>query len=63
MQVGSTVYDFVIGYDDSAGKKYLGDWDDFVIGVSAVPEPETYAMFMIGLGLIGFSVRSQKRSF
>ncbi|MBY0475573.1 MAG: PEP-CTERM sorting domain-containing protein [Nitrosomonas sp.] len=63
MQVGSAVYDFVIGYDDSAGKKYLGDWDDFVIGVSAVPEPETYAMLMIGLGLIGFSVRSQKRSF
>lgn len=61
MQIGSAVYDFVIGYDDSAGKKYLGDWDDFVIGVSAVPEPETYAMLMIGLGLIGFSVRSQKR--
>lgn len=62
MQVGSTVYDFVIGYNDSAGQKYLGDWDDFVIGVSAVPEPETYAMLLIGLGLIGFSLRNQRRS-
>ena len=61
MQVGSTVYDFVIGYNDSAGQKYLGDWDDFVIGVSAVPEPETYAMLLVGLGLIGFSLRNQRR--
>lgn len=62
MQVGSTVYDFVIGYNDSAGQKYLGDWDDFVIGVSAVPEPETYAMLLVGLGLIGFLLRNQSRS-
>lgn len=28
--------------------------------VSAVPEPETYAMLLAGLGLIGFSVRRRK---
>jgi hypothetical protein len=28
--------------------------------VSAVPEPETYAMLLIGLGLIGFSARRRK---
>lgn len=28
--------------------------------VSSVPEPETYAMMLIGLGLIGFSIRKQK---
>jgi len=28
--------------------------------VSAVPEPETYAMLLIGLGLIGFTLRNQK---
>ena len=60
MLVGSTTYQYVIGYNDSAGKKHLGDWDDFVIGVSAVPEPETYAMMLIGLCLIGFSIRKQK---
>lgn len=39
--------------------------DQFYISsmtVSAVPEPETYAMLLAGLGLIGFSLRSQKRS-
>ncbi|MBX3616286.1 PEP-CTERM sorting domain-containing protein [Nitrosomonas sp.] len=59
MLVGSVVYDYVLGYNDSAGSKKLGDWDDFVIGVSAVPEPETYAMLIIGVGLIGFSLRKQ----
>lgn len=28
-----------------------------VLGVSAVPEPETYAMFLAGLGLMGFMSR------
>ena len=60
MLIGTTTYQYVIGYNDSAGKKNLGDWDDFVIGVSAVPEPETYAMMLIGLCLIGFSIRKQK---
>ena len=60
MLVGSTIYQYVLGYNDSAGSSHLGDWDDFVIGVSAVPEPETYAMMLVGLGLIGFSIRKQK---
>lgn len=29
---------------------------------SPVPEPETYAMILAGLGLIGFSVRRRNRS-
>ncbi|NBQ69648.1 MAG: PEP-CTERM sorting domain-containing protein [Nitrosomonadaceae bacterium] len=28
--------------------------------VSAVTEPETYAMLLIGLGLVSFSLRSKK---
>ena len=28
---------------------------------SPVPEPETYAMMLVGLGLIGFSLRNQKK--
>jgi hypothetical protein len=28
--------------------------------VSAVPEPETYAMLMVGLGLLGFTARRNK---
>jgi len=61
MLIGSTTYEYVLGYNDSAGKKHLGDWDDFVIGVRAVPEPETYAMLLIGLGLIGCSISKQKQ--
>ena len=37
--------------------------DQFYISsmtVSAVPEPETYAMLLIGLGLVSFSLRSKK---
>jgi hypothetical protein len=30
--------------------------------VSAVPEPETYAMFLAGLGLMGFIARRRKTS-
>lgn len=33
---------------------------DVQIGVSAVPEPETYAMLLVGLGLLGFSVRRKQ---
>ncbi|MBS0300269.1 MAG: PEP-CTERM sorting domain-containing protein [Proteobacteria bacterium] len=61
MLIGSTTYAYVLGYNDSAGAKHLGDWDDFVIGVSAVPEPETYAMLLVGLGLIGLSIGKQKQ--
>ena len=30
------------------------------INVAAVPEPETYAMLLAGLGLIGFTARRRK---
>jgi hypothetical protein len=30
------------------------------VTVTAVPEPETYALFMAGLGLMGFIARRRK---
>lgn len=33
----------------------------FGVNVSAVPEPETYAMMLAGLGLIGFAARRRKQ--
>lgn len=60
-------YAYVIGFNDGAGKgTKLGDWDDFVVGVNftaavtAVPEPETYAMLLAGLGLMGAVARRRK---
>ena len=34
----------------------------FITNVSAVPEPETYAMLLAGLGLVGFMARRRKES-
>jgi len=51
-----------LGFNDS----YRGDadYDDFVVGVNfvaaPVPEPQTYAMLLAGLGLIGFSARRRE---
>jgi len=36
-------------------------WDDFTY-ISAVPEPETYAMLLAGLGLLGFAARRKKET-
>ncbi len=63
--VGTQTFAYVIGYNDSGGNSVsLGDWDDFVIGVNvaAIPEPETYAMLLAGLGLMGFVARRRKKS-
>ncbi|HXU42775.1 MAG TPA: PEP-CTERM sorting domain-containing protein [Burkholderiales bacterium] len=63
---GQGTYAYVLGYNDSAGSASLGDWDDFVVGVnfkvSAIPEPETFAMLLAGLGLMGFVARRRKQN-
>ena len=61
---GAGTYQYVIGYNDSAGDSTLGDWDDYVVGVNftpAIPEPEIYAMMGLGLGLIGWVGRRRKQ--
>ena len=55
-------YDFVLGFND--GLKVDADYDDMVVGLrlNPVPEPETYALMLAGLGAIGFIGRRRRKS-
>ncbi|WP_280154950.1 PEP-CTERM sorting domain-containing protein [Piscinibacter sp. XHJ-5] len=46
-------FQYLLGYND--GRNH-DDWDDFVIGLNAMPapEPQTYALLLAGLGMVGF---------
>ena len=43
------------------GNHFLDDDIRLNTQVSAVPEPETYAMLLAGLGLVGFKLRRQNK--
>lgn len=63
--VNFTVGNHVLTFDYSGSFQGLGDegWglnSVTVEGVAAVPEPETYAMLLAGLGLLGFTANRRK---
>ena len=49
----------LLGVTDQAvtARVYLGDTGEYRLQIAVVPEPETYAMLLAGLGLIGFAAR------
>ena len=56
-------FDYILGFTDS----FTGnmDYEHFVVGTNStnmapVPEPQTYAMMLAGLGLLGLSIRRRK---
>jgi len=55
-------YDLILGFND--GMRVDSDYDDIVVGlkVAAIPEPETYALLMAGLGAVGFIARRRRKS-
>jgi hypothetical protein len=56
------LYDVVLGFND--GMQVDADFDDLIVGlkVAAVPESETYALLLAGLGVVGFVARRRQRS-
>jgi hypothetical protein len=53
-------FQYVLGFNDNGSPD--GDFDDFVVGVNfqttpPIPEPETYALMLAGLGAVGFMAR------
>ncbi len=68
---GSKYFNFYADATESVAKvvfsssTYFGnafETDNFAYSVSAVPEPESYAMMLAGLGLMGFIARRRNKS-
>jgi hypothetical protein len=53
-------YDLILGFND--GMRVDSDYDDIVVGlkVAAIPEPETYALMLAGLGAMAFLQRRRR---
>jgi hypothetical protein len=56
--VGNVSYVKVVGLDNSGASPGFDVVNIQGLNVSAVPEPETYAMLLAGLGLLGWRMRS-----
>ncbi len=56
------LYTYVLGFND--GLKVDADYDDMVVGLTLapVPEPETYALMLAGIGAVGFIARRRRKN-
>jgi PEP-CTERM motif-containing protein len=59
VQTDIGTFAYVLGFNDAANHD---DWDDFVVGLNTapIPEPQTYALLLAGLGVVGFVARRRK---
>ena len=44
------------------GEGFAINYSELDVRVAAIPEPETYAMLLAGLGLLGFAARRRKQT-
>jgi PEP-CTERM motif len=58
---GTSGYEYILGYSDAGGLNDR-DFDDMVIGVNAIPEPQTYALILAGLGVVSFVARRRRQA-
>lgn len=58
---GTGVTEFYIGYDDQITNPDDDNHDDFLIRVTLVPEPGTWAMMLLGFGAVGFAMRRRRQ--
>jgi hypothetical protein len=58
---GSSMPLTINGISVPAGNEFLGLDNVLVAGVAAVPEPETYALFLAGLAALGSFARRRGR--
>lgn len=57
--IGAQAYIPAVGYIDYVNTHYIpSNWHV----TAAIPEPETYAMLLAGLGLLGFTARRRKQA-
>jgi hypothetical protein len=56
---GTSGYKYILGYDDK-GAGPDRDFDDMVIGVTVVPEPEAYGLALAGMGVVAFAMRRRR---
>lgn len=54
-------FQYILGFND-LGSGNDRDFDDLLVGVniSPIPEPETYALLLAGLGMMGFMARRRR---
>ncbi len=60
--VGTTQIGFLLEMQRQQGSANDGYADNLFFSVTPVPEAETYAMFMAGLGLLGFASRRKQKT-
>ena len=56
--MGAGEYDYLILFNDDYPDS---EYNDMVIAVKAIPEPETYALMLAGLGVVGFMARRRRQ--